>query len=90
MHLQVSVLAAQEETFRPWPIWSRWGNFTPGQFGGGFGGGFTPGEFGAGAFGGGGVNPMNETYYADIANVSGTWLLAPMSAGFRRTQRNIH
>lgn len=64
-------------------------SFVPGQFGGGggsilnftpgqFGGGFTPGEFGAGPFGGGRSNPMNETYYADIANVSGVAAVAPV------------
>jgi putative ABC transport system permease protein len=64
------------------------GNFTPGQFGGGGnfnftpgqfgGGGGIPGEFGGGAFGGGGSEPMNETYYADIANVSGVAAVAPI------------
>lgn len=61
-------------------------NFTPGQFGGGnfqfnpgqFGGGFISGEFGGGRFGGGGSNPMNETYYADIANVSAVSAVAPV------------
>lgn len=64
------------------------GSFVPGQFGGGgrnfnftpgqFGGGFTPGEFGAGAFGEGGSTPMNETYYSDIANLSGVAAVAPI------------
>jgi putative ABC transport system permease protein len=65
------------------------GNFTPGEFMGGnrgdfnftpgqFGGGLTPGEFGAGAFGGGSSNPMNETYYSDIADVSGVAAVAPI------------
>ena len=54
------------------------GNFTPGQFSGGFGGGFTPGEFGAGAFGGGTGTPMNETYYADISNITGVVAVAPV------------
>jgi putative ABC transport system permease protein len=49
-------------------------NFTPGQFGGGL----TPGEFGAGVFGGGSSNPMNETYYSDIADVSGVAAVAPI------------
>lgn len=49
-------------------------NFTPGQFGRGS----TPGEFGAGAFGGGGSNPMNQTYYADIADVAGVNAVAPV------------
>ena len=49
-------------------------NFTPGQFGRGS----TPGEFGAGAFGGGGSNPMNQTYYADIADVAGVTAVAPV------------
>jgi putative ABC transport system permease protein len=51
------------------------GDFTPGQFGGGPGGG-VPGEFGGGAFGIGGSEPMNETYYADVANVSGVAAVA--------------
>lgn len=50
--------------------------FTPGQFGGGAGG--IPGEFGGGAFGVGGSEPMNETYYADVANVSGVAAVAPI------------
>lgn len=62
------------------------GNFTPGQFGGGgrdfnftpgqFGGAVTSGGFGAGPFGAGGSNPMNETYYADIDNVTGVAAVA--------------
>ncbi len=51
-------------------------DFIPGQFGGGRGG--IPGEFGGGAFGGGGSQPMNETYYGDIANVSGVVAVAPI------------
>ena len=63
------------------------GDFTPGQFDprtanftqrdpGQFGGGFTPGEFGAGQFGGGGSNPMNETYYSDLSNITGVAAVA--------------
>ena len=54
------------------------GNFTPGQFSGGFGGGFTAGQFGSGAFGGGSGSPMNETYYADISNITGVAAVAPV------------
>jgi putative ABC transport system permease protein len=65
------------------------GNLTPGQFGfgdrnftirepGQFGGGFTPGGFGAGPFGGGGSNPMNETYYSDLSNLTGVAAVAPI------------
>ncbi len=50
-------------------------NFTPGQFGGGRG---IPGEFGGGAFAGRGSEPMNETYYADIADISGVVAVAPV------------
>jgi len=52
------------------------GNFTPGQFGGGRGD--IPGEFGGGAFSGRGNDPMNETYYADIADISGVAAVAPI------------
>jgi putative ABC transport system permease protein len=60
--------------------------FDPGQFAGGppvgfdpgqFGGGVTRGEFGGGAFGGQGAgNPMNETYYSDIASIAGVAAVA--------------
>jgi putative ABC transport system permease protein len=67
---------------------SDFGNFTPGQFGGGgrdFN--FTPGQFdsaiisggfGGGPFGGGGSNPMNQTYYSDISNVTGVAAVSPV------------
>ncbi len=51
------------------------GSFTPGQFGGGMP---IPGEFGGGAFGGGASEPMNETYYSDIANIAGVAAVAPV------------
>ena len=65
------------------------GNSTPGQFAGGppsdfnftpgqFGGGVTSGQFGAGPFGGGGSNPMNETYYEDIGNLTYVAAVAPV------------
>jgi putative ABC transport system permease protein len=50
-------------------------NFVPGQFGGGMP---IPGEFGGGAFGGGASEPMNETYYSDIANIAGVAAVAPV------------
>jgi putative ABC transport system permease protein len=45
---------------------------------GGFGGGSTSGQFGAGAFGGGQMNPMNETLYSDInSSISGIAAVEP-------------
>jgi putative ABC transport system permease protein len=56
------------------------GGFDPSQFGGGGGiGGGTPGQFGGGAFGGGQVNPMNESLYTDINNsISGVAAVEPI------------
>jgi putative ABC transport system permease protein len=52
-----------------------------GGFGGfgGFGGGSVSGQFGAGAFGGGQMNPMNETLYSDInTSISGVAAVEPI------------
>jgi putative ABC transport system permease protein len=56
------------------------GGFDPSQFGGGGGiGGGTPGQFGGGAFGGGQVNPMNESLYTDINSaISGVAAVVPI------------
>ncbi len=48
--------------------------FDPSQFGGGA----VTGRFGGGAFAGGQTNPMNETLYSDLANVSGVAAVAPI------------
>ena len=67
-----------------------YGNFTPGQFGGGnappgnftpgqFGGGMDiPGQFGGGAFSArGGSTPMNQSLYDDIAGISNVAAVVP-------------
>jgi putative ABC transport system permease protein len=80
--------------FRP----ADFGNFTPGQFGGGngnfnpgqFGGGRDiPGQFGGGAFAGGGTTPMNETLYDDINSVENVASVVPMLQVSEGTNQTI-
>src|SRR3990170_2293184 len=80
--------------FRP----ADFGNFTPGQFGGGssnfspgqFGGGRDiPGQFGGGAFAGGRTTPMNETLYDDINSVENVASVVPMLQVSEGTNQTI-
>jgi putative ABC transport system permease protein len=74
--------------------------FTPGERGGPgqnnigpdlsqFGGGAISGQFGGGAFGGGQANPMNESLYTDISNVSGVAAVVPILEASEGTNQSV-